>query len=102
MKTTINIGLEKNIGGTIETDYALHKVKQLVNVDKYKVRKSNTERTLVISTEEFVSNKQIERLSDDLYQDAIALKRGDKGTMVHGKNALNDWGEFNDKYFITL
>lgn len=100
MRTIFNIGLETNSGSRLPLSYALLKLSKLVKVENYKVRKSNTERTLIALTREYVSNKQIERLCDDLEQDAIALKRGDIGYMVHGRNAIKDWGDFKEKYFI--
>ena len=100
METIINIGLNTNKEGKVNKDRLLKDISSYLTTFKTKIRRSNTERTLIVSTKEFISNFQIQKLCDDNDQDCIAVMRDDKGALVYGSHPLNDWGEFNEKYFI--
>lgn len=110
-KIQLNIGLKTNTN----KDLSNHFTDKLVNFvlteklftydyqSRFEV--SNTENTLIV---QFYSNADkkhiypiIEFLADSLLQDCIAIKIFEVGKLVYSNNPKNDWGEFNEKYFIN-
>jgi hypothetical protein len=101
MKTILNIGLKTNSNEDVNKSNLMNDLNRVFESFSYKVKQSNTEPTLIVTTNEYLSDFQIQKLCDWHQQDCIAVMRGGKGTLVYGSNPKNDWGKFNQKYFIS-
>ena len=107
----LNIGLNTNLGTKLSNNFTNDLVKftldQKLYINSYKSRLdfSQTEQTLVISFKTLAPAKYIypiiEFLGDALLQDFIAIKVDDSGKLIYSNNSKNDWGEFNEAYFIN-
>ncbi len=100
---TINVGL--NVGDHEPSDQ-LKKTLNLINPKYYSVVKETyklngkdvTERTLVALIPKSTDTYTLVEIATQLQQDAIAVKTGYYGFMIHSPNAKQTW-EFNEKYF---
>ena len=114
MKTIqINIGLKTNAGEdlnyleTLET--VITKIQDHYKLDtiESRVTQSTTEPTMVLkfsldgSTKLIQLIRIIRALANQLDQDCIAIKSDNNGLLIYSKNPKNDWGLFNEEYFIN-
>ena len=107
----LNIGLKTNINTNLNGFFVDELVKFALHhhftIKDYKSRfaQSETEKTLVVSFKSPANEKYIypiiEFLADALLQDCIAMKSYYVGKLIYSNNPKNDWGEFNEKYFIN-
>ena len=109
MTIQLNIGLETNKGDLIKLNEALEVTYESLDKTKfdYRVTESTTEPTLVVKYNESGGKSflplmdQIKTLANKLDQDCIAVKVGKVGQLIYSDNPLNDWGTFNEEYFIN-
>jgi len=99
-KYTINIGLANPVRGTDNSveQTLLEALKDIRGVRDVAVKTSYSERTVVIDFD--VIYGSLNRLSDALEQDCVAVHDNDAGQgFLIGHNA-HAWGEFNIDYFL--
>lgn len=102
MKTIINIGL--NVG-TQEPAGQLRKTLKLIQPKQFTIQSGTwqgiTERTLIaeIGAEKF---KELERICNELQQDAIAYKAGRKTGLIFNTDYTGEKYQFQETYFNNL
>ena len=104
----LNIGLDTNRGGKLNPFEVNDLIKKYFKAENYKadIKQSDTELTLIAdfktSKLEIQVKIYIEIFADFFEQDAIAIKLNGNGMLIYSENPLNDWGDFNQDYFIEL
>lgn len=108
----LNIGLKTNTNKDLETFFTRDLVEFCikngfdVSQFEYALRDSNTEQTLIVKFKTMAHENhirpRIKFLSNALQQDCIAMKVDDVGELVYSDEPKNDWGKFNQEYFIEI
>lgn len=99
---TINIGLARRGGALLRVEQALAALRTIGGIvpDRWAVRPSDTEPTLVAETRRPLYASAAYEVAKALGQDAIAQWDGAEG-QLYGPNA-QAWGLFNPAFFLTL
>lgn len=108
----LNIGLKTNTQKDLETffvkDLVEFCIKNGFTTVNYRseLKYSDTEQTIVVKFKTMAHEKhirpRIKFLSNALQQDCIAMKVNEVGELIYSDDPKNDWGEFNQKYFIEI
>lgn len=109
---TLNIGLNTNSGNKLDAFFVGDIVKAIlknsISLKDYQTRtqRSEAENTLIVSfsttTHDYNIIPYIKVMADAFLQDCIAYKGSDLQTLVYSEYPQNDWGGFNEKYFINF
>lgn len=99
-EATINIGLDVSDGRKIAREEALAAVLETgAKALSVRVERSETEDTLIVRLDRALTPDEAFKLSEDLHQEAIAIKYADGSGELFGPMA-EKWRPFNNAYFI--
>lgn len=108
----LNIGLKTNTNKNLETFFVKDLVEFCIKngfiIINYRseLKYSDTEQTLIVKFKTMAHEKhirpRIKFLSNALQQDCIAMKVNEVGELVYSDEPKNDWGKFNQEYFIEI
>src|SRR5690625_3845357 len=101
---TLNVGLNRNTGGTVGLVVAIIKIGEYFKILDIKTAYSPTEKTLIcrVSGPWDSLASDVYNLANELSQDFIAmsLDGGKTGKLIGPK--ASKWGDFNPEYFISF
>lgn len=97
---TLNVGLNRNTGGTVSAADVRREIARHARIVKSAIHQSDTEATLVCQIDAPSHKSPCRRLCKQFAQDCVAVVKNGRGELVGPKAA--QWSPFNPAYFLQL